>query len=61
VTDENDGFLVWQGVGGVHSGAMDDEHNAGGVKRRDLMARYALGLVLLVLPLAAPQLWPASP
>ncbi|MEC4719168.1 hypothetical protein RY831_08415 [Noviherbaspirillum sp. CPCC 100848] len=30
-------FFVWQGAGGIHSGAMDDERNAAWREKRYLM------------------------
>jgi hypothetical protein len=37
-------FFVWQGVGGIHSGAMDDEHNAGRRKKTRFHGMLCLGI-----------------
>jgi hypothetical protein len=37
-------FFDWQGVGGIHGGAMDDEHNAGRRKKTRSRGMLSLGI-----------------
>jgi len=51
-------FFVWQGVGGIHSGAMDDEHNAGRRKKTRFHGMLCLGIGIRYVahPLPMPEI-----
>jgi hypothetical protein len=48
-------FFVWQGVEGIHSGAMDDGHNAARRKKTRSYGMLCLGIGITCAPLPVRQ------